>query len=280
MTFISVSLLRHTLSSLSPNLDIYAPAISYITRTTIAEDRSKIGSSIAGNYDCQTDHWARECCFCKPNGVRSTQVAIWIPATRNRNGTQHVRIRNVVSRSSQADGINLHGAMSDVVVENCHMSNTGDDIFVLWGAKLDPEGVSFRNCTAVNPGIMRPNWYGNCAALYGAKSVSFDNLTCRAPTPAHPLPQPYNQPTRIDQSMFVFYSSFGGTYPRGNRVDIRGWTFTDLNGHKYTASSGSMGKAVVGKMVWTQPDPGKGDEPAPFYFPSHAQQINVYAQAP
>ena len=33
-----------------------------------------MGAAIAGNTDCKTGDWGQECCFCKPNGVRSSQV--------------------------------------------------------------------------------------------------------------------------------------------------------------------------------------------------------------
>ena len=39
-----------------------------------AEDRSKVGASIAGDYNCTSGDTTHNCCFCKPNGVRSTQV--------------------------------------------------------------------------------------------------------------------------------------------------------------------------------------------------------------
>jgi len=29
------------------------------------------------------------------------------------------------------------------------------------------QDIVFKDCAAVNPGIMRPNWYGNCVATYG-----------------------------------------------------------------------------------------------------------------
>lgn len=92
----------------------------------------KVGAPIEGNYDCKTQRWEQECCFCKPNGVRSSQVGVWVPQTRNAEGTPlHKRpctvshrcvivrmcmvrtvtgttdllVSDVVSRSSQADAV-------------------------------------------------------------------------------------------------------------------------------------------------------------------------------
>ena len=54
------------------------------------------------------------CCYCKPNGVRSSQVGVWVPQTRNGRGTSDLLVRNVVSMATQADGINLHGNVTAV----------------------------------------------------------------------------------------------------------------------------------------------------------------------
>ena len=34
------------------------------------------------------------CCYCKPNGVRSSQVGVWVPQTRNGRGTSDLLVRN------------------------------------------------------------------------------------------------------------------------------------------------------------------------------------------
>ena len=39
--------------------------------------------------------------------------------------------------------------------------------------------VTFRSSVAVNPGILRPNWYGNCVATYGLRSVVFEGVVVR-----------------------------------------------------------------------------------------------------
>ena len=62
-----------------------------------------------------------------------------------------------------------------------------------------------------------PLRYGNCVATYGLKDVVFRNMTCRAPTLQHPLPN-----HRIDTTMFIFFTSFGGLYPDGNSVVLDG----------------------------------------------------------
>ena len=192
-----------------------------------AADASRIGAKVEGNYHCDSQKWSQECCFCKPNGVRTSQVGVWIPQTRDADVgvfTSNVHVRNVVSRSSQADAVNLHGNVRDVMVEDSYFANTGDDVYVLWGASNNPENVTFRNVHAYNPGVLRPGWYGNCVATYGLRSILFDNITCQAPTlGTKAIPSPgTDDRSRIDSSMFVFYTSFGGTYPPDNNLTING----------------------------------------------------------
>jgi hypothetical protein len=74
-----------------------------------AQDQSLVGANVTGNYDCHSGDTHQGCCFCEPNGVRSSQVAVWVPQTRDALGTRGLVVRNLVSRSTQADGVNLHG---------------------------------------------------------------------------------------------------------------------------------------------------------------------------
>jgi hypothetical protein len=75
------------------------------------EDESKVGAVVPGNYACKLPQGPHDpdCCFCKPNGIRATQVGVWVPQTRNPEGTHDLLVNNVVSSATQADAINLHG---------------------------------------------------------------------------------------------------------------------------------------------------------------------------
>lgn len=227
-----------------------------------SQDKFLVGANIEGNYNCGTTKFRGQCCFCKPNGVRSSQIGIWVPQTRNPEGSQHIYVKNVVSSSTQADGINVHGKLDDVTIQNVYMQNTGDDVYAVWGATLDPTNVIFKDSIAVNPGILRPNWYGTCVATYGLKSVVFDNITCRSPTLESPIPSPGDGVLKIDVSMFVFHADFGASYPPGSTITIRGWTFQDLQGINYLPADGTVGEPVPGKMVWTKSSSGVM---APYY---------------
>merc|ERR1711920_661885 len=146
----------------------------------------------------------------------------------------------------------------------------------LWGATLKPTNIVFKDSVAVNPGILKPNWYGNCVATYGLQSVVFKNLVCRSPTLKHPIPMPYfDDSIMIDTSMFVFYSTFSAGYPVDNSIAILGWSFQDLDGNEYTASAGSMDTYETGKMTWKMSDNGVA---APYYiFGVDRPRMNVFA---
>uniref|UniRef100_A0A7S2QAH7 Uncharacterized protein n=1 Tax=Zooxanthella nutricula TaxID=1333877 RepID=A0A7S2QAH7_9DINO len=235
------------------------------------EDRFLVGYAVPGNYDCHA--WGVGCCFCKPNGVRSSQVGVWVPATRNAEGTRRLTVRNVVASSTQADGINLHGRVRYALVENTYFQNAGDDIYALWGAKLDPEAVVFRNLVAINPGVLRPNWYGNCVATYGLKEVAFENITCVSPTLPNQIAFPDNGGIHCSTSMYTFHSSFSASYPPGHIIKIKGWSFKNLARVPYHRRGGVVGKQEPSKMVWSRSANGVV---VPFETDG-SQQLNVQA---
>lgn len=237
------------------------------------EDKRLVGNSIPGNYDCKTEDWKAQCCFCKPNGIRASQVGIWVPQSRNEEGSHHIVVRNLVASALQADGINFHGKVDHTRVENTYIQNTGDDVFVIWGAALNPVNITFKDSVAVNPGILRPNWYGNCVATYGLQSAVFERLTCRAPMLQNPIPSPNGGAVTIDNSMFVFYTSFGASYPAKNSITIKGAIFTDLSGKEYLPDVGVLDRPVPHRMVWTKSENGKV---APYYLTSDDQKVFVF----
>ena len=247
------------------------------------EDQDNIGVDIPGNNSGCNDGCdgckLGSCCFCKANNVRSTQTAVWVPQTRDADGTRNITVKNLVSRSNHADGINLHGYVNKALVENTVIENTGDDSYAVWGANSTPENIVFRNTTAVNPGVMRPNWYGVCYATYGFKNVNFDGVTCRTPI----LPTTISKDHLISTSMISFNNSFGAKYPDDNLATIsNGWNFTDLDGEKYTVEDGvknTMDTPKPGKMVWTKSNVSdiitNENKIGPFYFTDNSSPLNI-----
>jgi hypothetical protein len=116
----------------------------------------------------------------KQNTIRAygSQMAVWVPMTQDGSATRNITVKNLVSMLTRADGINLHGNVHDSLVEDCHIENTGDDVYVLWGAYANPTGIIFRNSVARNPGYTRGYGWGTCVAVFGAKEVTFTGIKC------------------------------------------------------------------------------------------------------
>merc|ERR1712048_261946 len=107
-----------------------------------------------------------------------SQMAVWVPMTQDGSATRNITVKNLVSMLTRADGINLHGNVQDSLVEDCHIENTGDDVYVVWGAYANPTGIIFRNSVARNPGYTRGYGWGTCVAVFGAKEVTFTGIKC------------------------------------------------------------------------------------------------------
>merc|ERR1719373_720714 len=105
-------------------------------------------------------------------------------------------------------------------------------------------------------------------------------MTCKAPTSWDAIPSPGTTNNfRSDTSMFVFYNSFGGSYPAGNRVKISGWTFQGMDGVDYTKEAGTENWPQKGKMAWSSAT-RESDGAAvwlPFYKTAQNPPVNVYA---
>lgn len=112
----------------------------------------------------------------------ASQLAVWVAQTSDtQTPTSDVRVTNLVSMRTLADGINFHGFVQNALVDQTYIQNTGDDIFAVWGVDFDTRGIVFQNSVAVDAGRTRGNHYGSCVAVYGAKEATFKNLKCYAP---------------------------------------------------------------------------------------------------
>ena len=82
--------------------------------------------------------------------VRAHQVSVWLAklpdSETGRNA--NVRIDNLVSMNSRADGLNVHSAVDGLTLENGHIENSGDDCIGVWGAGIDR--MVIRNMTVSN----------------------------------------------------------------------------------------------------------------------------------
>merc|ERR1711865_491085 len=109
------------------------------------------------------------------------QLAVFITQTKDLlKPTENVHIKGVRMDHSWCDGINLHGAVRNAVVEDCELSFQGDDNLAVWSAGDRADNITFRNnmlSQAKTENYGSPRW-GNCVALYGGSGINVFNTTC------------------------------------------------------------------------------------------------------
>eukprot|EP00040_Diaphanoeca_grandis_P013205 m.66825 g.66825 ORF g.66825 m.66825 type:complete len:495 (+) comp23730_c0_seq1:260-1744(+) len=115
--------------------------------------------------------------------VRAHQVSVWAAKLPKSELGSHsnVIIDNLVSMNSRADGLNIHGASKDLVLQNSHIENSGDDCIGVWSTgitNMTIENVTTANC-AVTAGA-QTNW-GSCMGTYAFTSLVVRGLTCYDP---------------------------------------------------------------------------------------------------
>merc|ERR1712048_236147 len=145
-----------------------------------------------------------------------TQLAVWVAMTKDGSATKNVRVRNLVSMLTRGDGINYHGNVQNSVVEDCHIENTGDDIYAFWGAYSQNALANvFRNNVGKNPGVTREYWYGVCIAIYGAKEVTFTGNKCYDV-------RKYKKDSKFSNTCMAYVHDnwFGAVYPPGNAISF------------------------------------------------------------
>ena len=100
----------------------------------------------------------------------------------NENQThRNVLIDNLVAMNSRADGLNIHGAVTNLTLSNGHIENSGDDCIGIWSTGINNmliENMTLKNC-AVSAGVQN-NW-GSCIGTYAFQSVTVKNLNCYDP---------------------------------------------------------------------------------------------------
>lgn len=163
------------------------------------------------------------------SGGQSSQLAVFVAMTQDGSATKNVRVSNLVSMLSRADGVNFHGNVQTSSVEDCHIENTGDDIYAFWGAyAANPSGNVFKNNVGKNAGVTRNYGYGVCVAVYGAKDVTFTGTKCydRAQKDWNPGQVPHGNGACANGAFcnsclaYVHDGWFGAVYPDGNTINI------------------------------------------------------------
>lgn len=111
-----------------------------------------------------------------------------------------------------ADGINIHGAHRDVLVERNRIPHTGDDSFAIWSKGTAETNVIFSGNYAASPRYPR-TWLASCFAMYGGNQSVFANNTCIQ--------------SGVRGAIYLVQSFHGGFIPNVSFADISGNNFTN-----------------------------------------------------
>eukprot|EP00663_Eupelagonemidae_sp_cell21sb_P006471 gene6471-134_t len=121
---------------------------------------------------------------CNDANAHKSPVAFWSAMAPDNAPHKNITLRRFASMKGARDGINVHGNVQGFLAEDIHIENGGDDILGVWGAG----GLGVQNPVASGLRFRRVfgrydnnyNGWGDCAQLFGAGTVSFEDYTCCA----------------------------------------------------------------------------------------------------
>jgi hypothetical protein len=96
--------------------------------------------------------------------IHHTKVGMWLDGPMS-----NLRVRNNIIVDEIADGINFHTGVTDSVVANTFVRNTGDDALAMWSDKIEDANNTFDHNTVQTPVL------ANGIALYGGTDNTISN---------------------------------------------------------------------------------------------------------
>ena len=96
--------------------------------------------------------------------IHHTKVGMWLDGPMS-----NLRIRDNIIVDQIADGINFHTGVTDSVVANNFVRNTGDDALAMWSDKIEDANNTFDHNTVQTPVL------ANGIALYGGTDNTISN---------------------------------------------------------------------------------------------------------
>ncbi|SEL85651.1 glycosyl hydrolase family 28-related protein [Streptacidiphilus jiangxiensis] len=140
--------------------------------------------------------------------IHHTKVGIWLDGPMT-----DLRIRNNQIADQIADGINFHGGVTDSVIANNFVRNTGDDGIALWSAPAADANDVVDHNTVQTPVL------ANGIALYGGSDLTVSgNLVA----------DPIREGSAIQLGTRFGAVPFGGTISVADNTTVRAGTF-ELN---------------------------------------------------
>lgn len=143
--------------------------------------------------------------------IQHTKVGVWLDGPMDGVTISALRILD-----QAADGLNLHGGVTNAVVEDTFVRNTGDDGLAMWSHPSENRNNIFRRNTVIAPVL------ANGIAIYGGRDITVsDNLIADTLTQGGGL----HLGARFDATPFagdIVVS--GNTVVRGGSIDPN-WRF-------------------------------------------------------
>lgn len=140
--------------------------------------------------------------------LHHTKVGLWFDGPMS-----HTRITNNVIADQIADGLNFHTGVTDSVVANNFLRNTGDDGLAMWSEKAQDARNTFDHNTVQTPVL------ANGIALYGG----VDNVVS-----ANLVADPIREGSAIQVGSRFGAEAFGGGLRIADNTTVRAGTF-ELN---------------------------------------------------
>jgi len=145
--------------------------------------------------------------------------------------SQDITITNLRSDATWADGMNIHGAHKDILVQDCYVGSSGDDSYAIWSVGALADNITFKNNVGVNPwfrngGSSAPtgySWSDNCFAVYGGKSSTFIDNSCAGGNDANVI---------FGNNM---HKTYGGSFDDSSSTKVQGNNGKNPNGGQLPA---------------------------------------------
>ncbi|WP_082379400.1 CBM35 domain-containing protein [Cellulosimicrobium cellulans] len=155
--------------------------------------------------------------------ISHTKVGLWADT-----GTDGLYALGLRVRDTFADGVHLHGRVTDTRAEHATVRNTGDDAMAMWSSGGAVTRSSFVRNTVTSPLL------GNGAAIYGGDSNSVSGLVVRDTLTAAAgvavstrfNPVPFSGTTVVEDSTLI---RTGGWEPNWSTSFGGIWVFADTS---------------------------------------------------
>ncbi len=153
------------ISGINARVDCYGNACKYYDfavfgDTTVRDDRSgeSCFSGVTGNGTLLENIW-----------MEHSKTGYWVGPNASNFTIRKSRIRDMY-----ADGVNLWNNISNSIIEQTHLRNTGDDALAMWS---ENKGAANRNNVYRFNTVQLP-WMANCFGIYGGVDNRLEDNVC------------------------------------------------------------------------------------------------------